>query len=86
MNAIRLAAALPLLTVLSIPAVTTADDADDVRKAEEAVALFKKTDPSLGRFFEKGKATGTTSLAQVTIGLVLGGQKFGFTPFGQKRK
>jgi hypothetical protein len=105
MNAIRLAAALSLLAVLSAPAFPAADDASDVRKAKEAVALFKKTDPSLGKFFEKsvgwavfpsvakgaigvggaggsgilfesGKAIGTTSLGQVTIGLALGGQEF----------
>ena len=105
MNAIRLAAALPLLAVLSIPAAAAADDAAAVRKAEEAIALFKKTDPSIGKFFEKsvgwavfpsvakgaigiggaggsgvlfenGKALGTTSLGQVTIGLALGGQEY----------
>jgi len=105
MNAIRLAAALPLLAVLSVPALAAADDASAVRKAEEAIALFKKTDPSVGKFFEKsvgwavfpsvakgaigiggaggsgvlfekGKAIGTTSLGQVTIGLALGGQEY----------
>ncbi len=102
----RLAVALPLLAVLSTPvAARAADDAQAVKKAEEAVALFRKTDPSIGKFlekaagyavfpsvakgaigiggaggkgvlFEKGKATGTTSLAQVTIGLALGGQEY----------
>jgi len=105
MNPIRLAAALPLLAFLSVPAFAAADDASDVRKAEEAIALFKKVDPSIGKFFEKsagwavfpsvvkgaigiggaggsgvlfenGKALGTTSLGQVTIGLALGGQEY----------
>jgi len=105
MNAIRLAAALPLLAALSAPAFAAADDAAAVRKAEEAIDLFKRTDPSLGKFFEKsvgwavfpsvvkgaigiggaggsgvlfekGKAIGTTSLAQVTIGFALGGQEY----------
>ena len=107
MNAFRLAVALPLLAVLSFPALATADDPSAaVKKAEAAVALFKKTDPSIDKFFEKsagwavfpsvakgaigiggaggsgvlfergGKAVGTTSLAQVTIGLALGGQEY----------
>src|SRR5512137_1266891 len=52
MNASRLATLLPLLAAISLPAPAVADEASDaVRKAEEAVALFKKTDPSLGKFF-----------------------------------
>jgi hypothetical protein len=106
MNSIRLGVALPLLAVLSFPALAKAEDPSAaVKKAEEAVALFKKADPSIERFFaksagwavfpsvakgaigiggaggkgvlfEKGKATGTTSLGQVTIGLALGGQEY----------
>jgi len=52
MSLARLAAALPLLAVLS----------------------------------EKGKAIGTTSLGQVSIGFALGGQEYGYTPFGEKKK
>ena len=106
MNLSRLAVALPLLAALSFPALVKADDsAAAVKKAEAAIAVFKKTDPSINKFFEKsvgwavfpsvakgaigiggaggsgvlfekGKAVGTTSLAQVTIGLALGGQEF----------
>jgi lipid-binding SYLF domain-containing protein len=102
----RLIAALPLLAVLTAPGRPAADEASDaVKRAEEAVALFKKTDPSIAKFFEtsvgwavfpsvakgafivggaggkgvlfeNGKAVGTTSLAQVTIGLALGGQEY----------
>jgi len=102
----RLIALVPLLAVLSAPCLATADETSEaVRRAEEAVALFKKTDPSLGKFFETsvgwavfpsvakgafivggaggkgvlfegGKAVGTTSLGQVTIGLALGGQEY----------
>ena len=100
------AGALFLLAALLSPALPRADDrADRIHKADEAIALFKKTDPSLARFFhtsvawavfpsvakgafgiggagghgvlfEGGKAVGTTSLAQVTIGLALGGQSY----------
>jgi hypothetical protein len=106
MDLFRFAVALPLLAVLSFPALAKAEDPSvAIKKAEEAVALFKKTDPSIDRFFgksagwavfpsvakgaigiggaggkgvlfEKGKATGTTSLGQVTIGLALGGQEY----------
>ncbi len=106
MTSSRLAVALPLLAALSFPALVRADDtAAAVKKAEAAIALFKKADPSISRFFEKsagwavfpsvakgaigiggaggsgvlfekGKATGKTSLAQVTIGLALGGQEY----------
>jgi lipid-binding SYLF domain-containing protein len=107
MNPSRLAVAFPLLAALSFPALVSADDpAAAVKKAEEAIAVFKKADPSITKFFEKssgwavfpsvakgaigiggaggkgvlfekgGRAVGTTSLAQVTIGLALGGQEF----------
>ncbi len=106
MRPIALLAALPLLAALSVPArAVAADDAAAVKKAEEAVALFRKTDPSLETFFktsagwavfpsvvkgaigiggaggsgvlfEGGKAVGTTSLVQVTIGFALGGQEY----------
>jgi lipid-binding SYLF domain-containing protein len=102
----RLIAVLPLLAVLAAPGRPAADEASDaVKRAEEAVALFKKTDPSIAKFFEtsvgwavfpsvakgafivggaggkgvlfeSGKAVGTTSLVQVTIGLALGGQEY----------
>jgi lipid-binding SYLF domain-containing protein len=108
MNSLRLAVALPLLAALSLPAPALAadDPAAAVEKAEAAVALFRKTDPSIERFFAKsagwavfpsvakgaigiggaggsgvlfekgGKAIGKTSLAQITIGLALGGQEY----------
>jgi lipid-binding SYLF domain-containing protein len=102
----RLIAVLPLLAALSAPVRSAADEASEaVKRAEEAVALFKKTDPTIGKFFEtsvgwavfpsvakgafivggaggkgvlfeNGKAVGTTSLVQVTIGLALGGQEY----------
>jgi lipid-binding SYLF domain-containing protein len=85
--------------------VSADDDAAAVKKAEAAIAVFKKSDPSIDKFFEKsvgwavfpsvakgaigiggaggsgvlfekGKAVGRTSLAQVTIGFALGGQEF----------
>lgn len=92
--------------ILSIPTLAGADDtADAIRKGNETVALFKKKDPSLSKFFqsaagyavfpsvvkgaigiggaggkgvlfEKGRAVGSTSLAQVTIGFALGGQDY----------
>ena len=108
MTSTRLAVALPLLAALSFPTLATAsdDDAAAIKKAEAAVAMFKKVDPSLDKFFKNakgwavfptvakgaigiggaggkgilfekgGKAVGTTSLTQVTIGLALGGQSF----------
>ncbi len=106
MNLSRLAVALPLFAALSFPALGKADDdSAAVKKAEAAIAVFKKSDPSIDKFFEKsvgwavfpsvakgaigiggaggsgvlfekGKAVGRTSLAQVTIGLALGGQEF----------
>jgi lipid-binding SYLF domain-containing protein len=101
----RLAATLPLLALLALPVPSVADDASEIQKAEDAVALFRKTDPSIGKFletssgwavfpsvvkgaigiggaggkgvlFEKGKAIGTTSVGQITIGLALGGQEY----------
>jgi hypothetical protein len=106
MNSLRLPFAFPLLAVLSLPVLVLAEDPSTaVKKAEETVALFKKTDPSIDKFFakssgwavfpsvakgaigiggaggkgvlfENGKAVGTTSLGQVTIGLALGGQEY----------
>jgi lipid-binding SYLF domain-containing protein len=52
MRSHRLVPVLPLLAVLSFPAHATADDAADVKKAQQAVALFKKTDPSIEKFFK----------------------------------
>jgi lipid-binding SYLF domain-containing protein len=57
MNPSRLAVALPLLAALSFPAFATAseDDAAAIKKAEAAVAMFKKVDPSLDKFFKNAK-------------------------------
>jgi len=60
--------ALPLLVVLVVPWLANADDASDVRKAEEAVALFKKTDPSLRNFFEN--STGWAVFPSVVKGAI----------------
>jgi lipid-binding SYLF domain-containing protein len=78
---------------------------DPVQEAKDTVAMFKKTDSSISKFFsgsagwvvfptvgkgaigiggaggsgilfEKGAAVGEASLAQVTIGLQLGGQSY----------
>jgi lipid-binding SYLF domain-containing protein len=78
---------------------------DPVKEATDTIAVFKKADPGISRFFsgaagyaifptigkgaigvggaggsgvlfEKGKAVGKTSMAQVTIGLQLGGQSY----------
>jgi lipid-binding SYLF domain-containing protein len=79
--------------------------ADKVKEAKDTIAVFKKTDPGIAKFFsesagwvvfptvgkgaigiggaggsgilfEGGKAVGEASLAQVTIGLQLGGQSY----------
>jgi hypothetical protein len=63
MKAIRLAAALPPLAVLSIPAVAAAS-----AKYQHGVAVF------------------TVAIGGLMYEASLGGQKFGFTPFGQKKK
>ncbi len=99
-----------LLTAASACALTLASPgrvhADDpVKEANETIAVFKKADPGISKFFsgavgyavfptvgkgaigiggaggsgvlfEKGNAIGKTSLAQVTIGLQLGGQAY----------
>jgi len=86
--------------VLPLPAV-----AADVKDAQEAIAVFKRADPDLSRFFarsagwavfptvgkgaigigaahgsgilfEGGKAVGTCTLTQVTVGFQLGGQAY----------
>lgn len=78
---------------------------DPVKEAKDTIAVFRKADPGLSRFFarsvgyavfptvakgaigvggaggsgvlfQKGKAIGKASLAQVTIGLQLGGQAY----------
>jgi len=78
---------------------------DAVAEAQDTIAVFKKADPGIERFFksspgyvvfptvgkgavciggaggsgilfEKGKAVGKSSLAQVTVGLQLGGQAY----------
>jgi lipid-binding SYLF domain-containing protein len=57
MNLHRLVAALPLLAVLSFPALATAsgDDTAAIKKADAAVSMFKKVDPSLDKFFKSAK-------------------------------
>ncbi|HEY6106414.1 MAG TPA: YSC84-related protein [Anaeromyxobacteraceae bacterium] len=47
MNPSRL---VPLLALLALP---VAARADDVKDAQETVAVFKRTDPGLSRFFER---------------------------------
>ncbi len=94
--------ALLALTALALPLSAGAGDVSD---AQETIALFKKTDPGLSRFFERsvgwavfptvgkgaigiggahgsgvlferGKAVGTCTLTQVTVGFQLGGQAY----------
>jgi hypothetical protein len=67
MKAIRLAAALPLLAVLSIPAFAAPDDAASA-KYQQGVAVF------------------TVAIGGLMYEASVGGQKFGFTPFGAKKK
>jgi len=62
MNAVCLAAALPLLAVLSIPAVAAS------AKHQQGVAVF------------------TVAIGGLMYEASVGGQTFGFTPFGQKKK
>ena len=79
--------------------------ADPVKEAQDTIAVFKKTDPGISRFFDeaagyavfptigkgaigiggaggsgilfvRGKPVGKTSMAQVTVGLQLGGQSY----------
>jgi lipid-binding SYLF domain-containing protein len=90
---------------LSLALSSTVVAEDKVVEARDTVAVFKKADPGIERFFksapgyvvfstvgkgavvvggaggkgvlfEKGKAIGKASLAQVTIGLQLGGQAY----------
>lgn len=94
-----------VLPGLLLALCATAVHASDVADANETVALFKKTDPSIDRFFSRavgyavfssvgkgglgiggaygsgvlfvhGKAVGTTTLAQATIGFQIGGQAY----------
>jgi len=53
----RLVAALPLLAVLSFPvlAAPSDDDSAAIKKAEAAVDMFKKVDPSIDKFFKTAK-------------------------------
>jgi lipid-binding SYLF domain-containing protein len=93
---------LPLAALLALPLAARAGDVAD---AQETIALFKRTDPGLSRFFErsvgwavfptvgkgaigiggahgsgvlfeKGKAVGSCTLTQVTVGFQLGGQAY----------
>ena len=93
------------LLALAALAVPLAAVAGDVSDAQETIALFRKTDPGLSRFFdrsvgwavfstvgkgaigiggahgsgvlfERGKAVGTCTLTQVTVGFQLGGQAY----------
>jgi lipid-binding SYLF domain-containing protein len=95
----------PLLSLLALLALPAAARADDVKDSQETVAVFKRADPGLSRFFERsagwavfptvgkgaigiggahgsgvlfegGKAVGSCSLTQVTIGFQLGGQAY----------
>ena len=103
---------LPVLALLALPAAARADD---VKDAQETIAVFKKTDPGLSRFFERsagwavfhsvgkgaigiggahgsgvlfegGKAVGTCTLTQVTIGFQLGGQAYSEIIFFESQK
>ncbi len=103
------------LAPLALMLLPAAVRADDVKDAQETVALFKKTDPGLSRFFEgsvgwavfstvgkgaigiggaygdgvlfqSGKAVGTCSLAQVTVGFQLGGQAYSEIVFFESEK
>ncbi len=94
--------ALFALAALALPLAAGASDVSD---AQETIALFKKTDPGLSRFFERsvgwavfptvgkgaigiggahgsgvlfegGKAVGSCTLTQVTVGFQLGGQAY----------
>lgn len=104
--------AIPLLALLALSAAARADD---VKDAQETVALFKKTDPGLSRFlegsvgwavfptvgkgaigiggahgsgvlFHGGKAVGTCSLTQVTVGFQFGGQAYSEMIFFESEK
>ena len=57
MNSLRLAAALPLVAILSFPALAVSDDDDSaaIKKAESAVRMFKKADPTLDKFFKSAR-------------------------------
>ena len=103
---------LPLLALLALPAAASADD---VKDAQETIAVFKKADPGLSRFFERsagwavfttvgkgaigiggahgsgvlfegGKAVGSCTLTQVTIGFQLGGQAYSEIIFFESQK
>lgn len=94
-----------LLLSLAALALPLTAGAGDVSDAQETIALFKKSDPGLSRFFEqsagwavfptvgkgaigiggahgsgvlfeRGKAVGTCTLTQVTVGFQLGGQAY----------
>ncbi len=93
---------LPLAALLVLPLAARPGDVAD---AQETIALFKRADPGLSRFFErsvgwavfptvgkgaigiggahgsgvlfeKGKAVGSCTLTQVTVGFQLGGQAY----------
>lgn len=99
---IRTRSLLLSLAALALPLTAGAGDVSD---AQETIALFKKSDPGLSRFFEqsvgwavfptvgkgaigiggahgggvlfeRGKAVGTCTLTQVTVGFQLGGQAY----------
>jgi lipid-binding SYLF domain-containing protein len=72
MNLSRLVPALPLLAVLSFPALATASDDDSaaIQKAEAAVDMFKKADPTLDKFFKSAKGWAVfPSVAKGAIGI-----------------
>ncbi len=103
---------VPLVALLALP---LAARAGDVKDAQETVAVFKKTDPGLSRFFERsmgwavfptvgkgaigiggahgsgvlferGKAVGTCTLTQLTVGFQLGGQAYSEIIFFESEK
>ncbi len=109
MNRSRL---VPLIALLALP---LAARAGDVKDAQETVAVFKKTDPGLSRFFERsvgwavfptvgkgaigiggahgsgvlfegGKAVGSCTLTQITVGFQLGGQAYSEIIFFESEK
>ena len=72
MNLSRLVPALPLLAVLSFPALATAseDDSAAIKKAEAAMDMFKKADPSLDKFFRTARGWAVfPSVAKGAIGI-----------------
>ena len=103
------------LTLASVLPLAAADEKKLQSDAQNAVAAFKKSDPSLekhfksaagyavfpnvgkggfivggahgnGVLYEGGKAVGTTSLTQVSVGAQIGGQEFSEVIFFEDKK